>query len=282
MRSRKEVLIYFSLFFSLSLADPNQFYASPIGTGTTCSIQSPCSLSQAIYLAQTATSVVNLIPGSYYISTTITIYTNYNITILGESRETTLLVSTGTNFAFDQTATNNSTKISFSNLTFTNFTYLIFFMKTPVSLDHCDFIDNNSPLLTSLSNLSVTFCRFTNNTFRSNADYLSLILIRMGEISNCIFANTSIYTYGIRPQVFCNSVVHLEYIGSNLLLSDCTFDSNYGGTICMEGDTVKNCAFTSNYADVGGAITALGGSGSLTNCTFTSNFATTYGGAIAL
>ena len=276
MRSKNEVLIYFSLFFSLSLANPNQFYVSPSGSGTTCSLQYPCSLSQAISLAQTATSVVNLLPGSYYVSTTsITIHTNYNITILGESRETTLLVSTGTNYAFSHTTGNNSTKISFSNITFTNFTNGIMFMSTPVSYDHCDFINNNSPLLNSVNTLSVTFCRFTNNIIPNGNLYFALIHFKLGEVSNCIFANTSIYTNGY-PGAFGNAAVVIE----EGTLSDCTFDSNYGGAICMLGGTVKNCAFTSNYADAGGAITASGGI--ITNCSFTSNYATTDGGAIAI
>ena len=282
----KEVLLCFAFFCCSCLAD-NYYYVSPDGNGTICSLPSPCSLEQAISLAApTENSTVNLLPGSYSITQCISIQDGNNITIQGESRETTLLIPSSTNCAFSIV----SSQVTFLNLTFSHFaTNAIYVDPNSQSfVSDCDFIENSSSGSTLYSEgvLAVNFSRFINNTSTA---------IKMGEgqIANCIFTNNSISTNGGAIYFRFHS-----YSTGSVSVSDCIFTLNYaivraGGAIYFEpvdsGSitfSIDNCIFAENNAfSAGGAIYFVSGSGSgsvsgsIDSCTFTSNFAHT-GGAL--
>ena len=208
----------------------------------------------------TADGTVNIANGNYTGINNTQITLNKNINIIGQSKTSTIINGTGTNWIFH---INTGIKVNIRNVLLTNGTA------------------NNGGSIVNYGDLTVFNTSFTGNTATAS-NGLGGAIYSSGHlnVTNSVFTNNSATVFG---GAIC--------IDSNILdLSNSVFTKNtagyYGGAISNIYGVldVKNSIFTSNNAiSNGGAIYSTGGTltaiVTVSGSNFTSNYAD-YGGAI--
>lgn len=146
-----------------------------------------------------------------------------------------------------------------------------------VSLNDCDFVANQSGMASGAvhnlgGNVTMSGCTFTDN--RSVAGGAVEHIGGWLTATDCVFTANSATAGGA-----------LTVISGHLSLTDCRFNDNQadatGGAMSSDsliGQTVRNCLFSSNRAETGGAIFGLGRA-TVGNCVFENNTAAS-GGAV--
>ncbi|WP_405309617.1 right-handed parallel beta-helix repeat-containing protein [Methanobrevibacter sp.] len=130
--------------------------------------------------------------------------------------------------------------------------------------DHCNFTGNSAKNGGAIYKIDASYCYFANNTASDNGG-----AIFNGDATNCTFSNNSAKS--------CGGAI---YDGE---ATDCNFNGNsayHGGAIHGNAGEIihvwaRNCVFTNNVADGGGAIYQVNAS----NCYFIKNNSTMDGGA---
>lgn len=188
----------------------------------------------------------------------------YNISILGESRENTI-VSTAT--------FNNKANMDIFNITLKN--SLINNVEN-LSVVDTTFIDSdNSNIVSIHGNVSINNCQFINSTSKSggSVDMDSGVI----NINNSVFINNSAdYGAGILLRFSSLNI-------SNSLISGNYADTFGSGITSIYSDiNMKNITFTNNRAKYdGGSLFMFNGSSNITDSLFKNNTGR-YGGAILL
>ena len=188
----------------------------------------------------------------------------YNVSILGESRENTIVSSA---------TFNNKANMDIFNITLKN--SLINNVKT-LSIVDTTFIDSDSSnIVSSSGNVSIDNCQFINSTSKSGGSVN--IENSVININNSAFINNSAdYGAGI---LLRSSSLNI----SNSLLS-CNYADTFGSAITSiySNINMKNITFTNNRAEYdGGSLYMFNGSSNITNSLFKNNTGR-YGGAILL
>lgn len=188
----------------------------------------------------------------------------YNVSILGESRENTI-VSTAT---FNNKANMDIFNITLKNSLINNIENL--------SVVDSTFIDSdNSNIVSIQGNVSINNCQFINSTSKSggSVDMDSGVI----NINNSVFINNSAdYGAGILLRFSSLNI-------SNSLISGNYADTFGSGITSIYSDiNMKNITFTNNRAKYdGGSLFMFNGSSNITDSLFKNNTGR-YGGAILL
>ena len=193
--------------------------------------------------------------GEYIIDNQIDI--NKDITLVGESKEGTILDAKGQNSIFKVSA---DSKVTFINLTFKNAksgsALLLSSDKCVVNVDNCNF-DNNTDgaiyyksYFSSSVSLSIVNSSFTNNYNKDNGGAIYIYGGTLLNITNTVFDNNG------------------APIGEN--------DVSKGGAVYCAGNLkniyINYCNFKNNYAITGSAIAQYcGGNLYISNSIFTNN-----------
>ena len=188
----------------------------------------------------------------------------YNVSILGESRENTI-VSTAT---FNNKANLNIFNITLKNSLINNINNL--------SIADTIFIDSGSSnIVSSSGNVILDNCQFINSTSKSGGSLN--IENSMININNSVFINNSAdYGAGILLQYSSLNISHS-------LLSD-NYADTFGSAITSiySNINMENITFTNNRAKYdGGSLYMFNGSSNITSSLFKNNSGR-YGGAILL
>tara|TARA_Y100000589_G_scaffold4171_1_gene3734 strand:- start:41 stop:1378 length:1338 start_codon:yes stop_codon:yes gene_type:complete len=221
---------------------------------------------EAVSVAQPG-DVILLSPGTYELNSSVGISKSLTIKGDGGSDKTFITSSLQNSWLFDFRflTSNSSGECVVEGISF---------VSIPNSTWTIRFEGNNKwPL-----NGKVRDCHFLNSGGTSNW-YGGGILFNgyglgnIGEVSNCTFANNTVYNEFTSPVVSCISGIDVD----NLSISNCLFDSNinfYGVKIRNKNATIDNCIFSNNVLETDwGAGINWGGDGTLTttNCTFVNN-----------
>ena len=286
MKWYQKILLSFiiSVLFYNLVNTQQILYVSSAGTGTSCTLSSPCSLSQVFGLTSDS-DIVTLLSGTYEITSSITITSNNLLINSYTSPQTTILTFTSSNSS--STIFNiESQNVTMDSLSFTNSNVNTLFFRLDGSVANCYF-----------TNITVTGQKNINNTV--------IYFNQNGSINNSIFLNCSTNQYA------STSFGGVIYIKSSGIISQSNFTncksygetSNqypYGGVIFIqENGTISDsnfdhckctCSVNQQYTSVYGGVIYISQYGRVTNSTFTScaaiasngghTYPYSYGGAV--
>jgi uncharacterized repeat protein (TIGR01451 family) len=252
-------------------------YVSPTGSDTTGngSQSNPYkTIAKGISMVYPG-GTVHLLSGTYTGTGNVNVNITSNLTITGESRDSTIIDGQSANRIFIISSGYN---VIISNITLRN---------GLANNDNGGAIQNNGGTLT-LNNCAFTSNKATRTSYWDNNDVYGGAIYNTGTltITNSNFTSNSV-TSGSNNYAYGGAI----YNSGTLTITGSNFTSNtattYGGAIINYGTlTITGSNFTSNTAYDGGAIsngdtgTSPTGSLTITGSNFTSNTATSAGGAI--
>ena len=255
----------------------SDIYVSPTGSDTTGngSQSNPYkTIAKGISMVYPG-GTVHLLSGTYTGTGNVNVNITSNLTITGESRDSTIIDGQSANRIFIISSDYN---VIISNITLRN---------GLANNDNGGAIQNNGGTLT-LNNCAFTSNKATRTGYWDNNDVYGGAIYNTGTltITNSNFTSNSV-TSGSNNYAYGGAI----YNSGTLTITGSNFTSNtattYGGAIINYGTlTITGSNFTSNTAYDGGAIsngdtgTSPTGSLTITGSNFTSNTATSAGGAI--
>ena len=224
---------------------------------------------------------VHIAKGKYAGVNNTNISINKNMTIIGQSKEDTIINGTNSAWIFNIQSNKN---VTIHNLTFVNGTSSVggaIYNHGILTVKNSTFTGNNATnfggaIYNDGGTLDVNDCNFLNNAANSYGGAIYNVNNGNLNINNSTFINNRAYWSG--------AIYNRETCV--LTLNNCIFTGNiaswHAGAIYNQGIlTTINCTFTSNTASSGyGGAVYNANTSTVTGSTFNSNIAGQYGGAI--
>lgn len=224
---------------------------------------------------------VHIAKGKYTGVNNTNISINKNMTIIGQSKEDTIINGTNSAWIFNIQSNKN---VTIANLTFVNGNSSVggaIYNHGILTVKNCTFTGNaatnfGGAIYNYGGSLNINDCNFFNNAANSYGGAIYNVNGGNLNVNNSTFINNRGYWSGaIYNRETCVLTLNNSIFTGNTA-------SGHGGAIYNEGIlTAGNCTFTSNFATsgYGGAVYNTNAS-SVTGSTFNSNSAGQYGGAI--